>query len=62
MGTEDEHKAIHIEDREVLEELGEGTHPSNMQAPPNVSCWGCGGPHFQRDFPKGQMLVFQHLS
>ena len=30
------------------------TPPSNMQAPPNVSCWGCGGPHFQRDCPKGQ--------
>ena len=25
-----------------------------MQAPPNVSCWGCEGPHFQQDCPKGQ--------
>ena len=25
-----------------------------MKAPPNVSCWGCGVPHFQRDCPKGQ--------
>ena len=26
MGTEDEHRAIPIEDQEVLEDLGEGTH------------------------------------
>ena len=30
------------------------TPPSSMQAPPNGSCWGCGGPHFQRECPKGQ--------
>ena len=30
MGTEDEHKAIPIEDREVLEDIGEGTHPRGL--------------------------------
>ena len=30
MGTEDEHRAIPIEDREVLEDLGEGTHPRGL--------------------------------
>ena len=30
MGTEDEHRAIPIEDREVSEDLGEGTHPRGL--------------------------------
>ena len=30
MGTEDEHRAISIEDQEVLEDLGEGTHPRGL--------------------------------
>jgi len=30
MGTEDEHRAIAIEDQEVLEDLGEGTHPRGL--------------------------------
>ena len=30
MGTEDEHRAIPIEDREVLDDLGEGTHPIGL--------------------------------
>ena len=30
MGTEDEHMEIPIEDREVLEDLGEGTHPRGL--------------------------------
>ena len=30
MGTVDEHKEIPIEDREVLEDLGEGTHPRGL--------------------------------
>ena len=30
MGAEDEHRAIPIEDREVLEDLGEGTHPRGL--------------------------------
>ena len=30
MGTEDEHKEIPIEDREVLEDLGEGTQPRGL--------------------------------
>ena len=38
----------------ILQNTSQRTPPSNMQAPPNVSCWGCGGPHFQRDCPKGQ--------
>ena len=30
MGTEDEQRAIPIEDREVLEDLREGTHPRGL--------------------------------
>ena len=30
MGTEDEHREIPIEDREVSEDLGEGTHPRGL--------------------------------
>ena len=30
MGTEDEHRAIAIEDRDVLEDLREGTHPRGL--------------------------------
>ena len=30
MGTEDEHRAIAIEDQEVLEDLGKGTHPRGL--------------------------------
>ena len=30
MGSEDESRAIPIEDREVLEDLGEGTHPRGL--------------------------------
>ena len=30
MGTEDEYKVIPIEDREVLEDLGEGKHPRGL--------------------------------
>ena len=30
MGTEDKHRAIPIEDREVSEDLGEGTHPRGL--------------------------------
>ena len=30
MGTKDEHMAIPIEDREVLEDRGEGTHPRGL--------------------------------
>ena len=30
MGTEDEHREIPIEDREVLEDLGGGTHPRGL--------------------------------
>ena len=30
MGTEDEHRAIPIEDWEVLKDLGEGTHPIGL--------------------------------
>ena len=30
MGTEDEHRAIPIEDRDVLEDLKEGTHPRGL--------------------------------
>ena len=31
----------------------QSTPPNNMKAPPNVSCWGFGVPHFQQDCPKG---------
>ena len=37
------------------------TPPNNMQAPPNVSCWGCGVPHFQRDCLKGQKEVKESM-
>ena len=30
MGTDDEHRTIPIEDREVSEDLGEGTHPRGL--------------------------------
>jgi hypothetical protein len=38
---------------------GEGTHfrglhRASVQVPSRVTCWGCGGPHYQRDCPESQ--------
>jgi hypothetical protein len=32
----------------------QGQTCSNAPVPPGVTCWGCGGPHYQRDYPEFQ--------